>query len=157
MNTDVKFHVSFTFVAPSLRQCLAHIRPYECMCAKSLQSCPTLQSHGLYPPGSSVHGILQAGIPECVAIPSSRGSPTPGMGPTSSVSPTSAGEFFTAEPPGKPHIYMYIHICQKISGSHVLRKVTWNLKTALPQWAIFLMIISHKSLFLLSFNYKIKN
>ena len=42
MNTDIKFHVSFTFVAPSSRQCLAHIRPYACMCAKSLQSCPTL-------------------------------------------------------------------------------------------------------------------
>ena len=32
------------------------------------QSCSTL-----YPPGFSVHGILQAGIPKWVAIPFSRG------------------------------------------------------------------------------------
>ena len=37
--------------------------------AQSLQSCPTLcdlMDHG--PPGSSVHGILQATVLECVAI-----------------------------------------------------------------------------------------
>ena len=51
-----------------------------CVCAhaKSLLSCP-----GLYnpmdcsPPGSSVHGILQAKILEWVAVPSSRGSSPP--------------------------------------------------------------------------------
>ena len=37
------------------------------------QPCPThLQPHGLYPPGSSVHGILQARILEWVAMPLSR-------------------------------------------------------------------------------------
>ena len=45
------------------------------MPAKSLQSCPTLYD-AMYcsPPGSSVHGILQARILECVAMPSSRES-----------------------------------------------------------------------------------
>ena len=46
-----------------------------CVHAKSLQSCPTLcnpMDHS--PPGSSVHGILQAKILEWVAMPSSRGS-----------------------------------------------------------------------------------
>ena len=39
------------------------------------QLCPTLlRPHGLYPPGSSVHGIPQARILEWVAISSSRGS-----------------------------------------------------------------------------------
>ena len=39
------------------------------------QSCPTLcNSMDWGPPGSSIHGILQAGIPEWVAIPFSRGS-----------------------------------------------------------------------------------
>ena len=38
---------------------------------------PTLRSHGLQPPGSSVHGILQARILEWVAMPSSRGSSWP--------------------------------------------------------------------------------
>ena len=33
----------------------------------------SLRPHGLYPPGSSVHGILQAWILECVAISFSRG------------------------------------------------------------------------------------
>ena len=38
------------------------------------QSYLTLQSYGLNPPGSSVHGILQSGILEWVAISFSRGS-----------------------------------------------------------------------------------
>ena len=42
---------------------------------KSLQSCPTLcDPMDCSPPGSSVHGILQARILECVALPFSRGS-----------------------------------------------------------------------------------
>ena len=46
--------------------------------AKSLQSCPTLcNSMDCRPPGSSVHGILQATILELVAMPSSRGSSWP--------------------------------------------------------------------------------
>ena len=36
-----------------------------------------LQSHGLNPPGSSVHGILKARILEWVAISFSRGSSQP--------------------------------------------------------------------------------
>ena len=45
------------------------------MLAKSLQSCPTICDFmNCSPPGSSVHGILQARILEWVAIPSSRGS-----------------------------------------------------------------------------------
>ena len=46
-----------------------------CMCAKLLQSCPTLcdtMDHN--PSDSSVHGILQARILEWVTMPSSRGS-----------------------------------------------------------------------------------
>ena len=47
-------------------------------CAKSLQSCLTLcNPMDCSPPGSSVHGILQAKILECVAIPSSRGPSRP--------------------------------------------------------------------------------
>ena len=46
--------------------------------AKSLQSCPTLcDSMNCGPPGSSVHGILQARILELVAMPSSRRSSPP--------------------------------------------------------------------------------
>ena len=46
-----------------------------CMHANSFQLCPTLGDPVDYrPPDSSVHGILQAGILEWVAVPSSRGS-----------------------------------------------------------------------------------
>ena len=45
---------------------------------KVTQSCPTLcNPMDRSPPGSSVRGILQAGILEWVAIPSSRGSSRP--------------------------------------------------------------------------------
>ena len=48
------------------------------MCAKSLQSCPTLCStRNCSPPFFSVHGILQARTLEWVAMPSSRGSSQP--------------------------------------------------------------------------------
>ena len=49
-----------------------------CKHAKSLQSCPTLcDPTDCSLPGSSVHGILQAGILEWVAVPSMRGFSQP--------------------------------------------------------------------------------
>ena len=49
-----------------------------CLLAKSLQSCPTLSDPLYYsPPGSSVHGILQARILEWAPMPSSRRSSQP--------------------------------------------------------------------------------
>ena len=49
-----------------------------CMCAKLPQSRLTLcDTVDCTPPGSSVHGILQAGILEWIAISSSRESPQP--------------------------------------------------------------------------------
>ena len=48
-----------------------------CLRAKLLQARPTLQLCRLEPPGSSVHGILQARILEWVAMASSRGSSPP--------------------------------------------------------------------------------
>ena len=53
------------------------------------------------PPGSAVHGILQARILEWVAISSSRESSQPrDQTQVSPVSPALAGIFFTTEPPG---------------------------------------------------------
>ena len=46
------------------------------------------------PPGSSVHGTLQARILEWVAMPSSRGSSPPGQGTCVSFT---VGRFFTRE------------------------------------------------------------
>ena len=51
---------------------------HACMHAQPLQSYPALCNSVDYsPPGSSVHGILQARILEWVAVPSSRGSSRP--------------------------------------------------------------------------------
>ena len=66
------------------------------MCVKSLLSCLTLGiPMDCSPPGSSVHGILQARILAWVAMPSPRDLPHPGIRPTSFMSPTLAGGFFT--------------------------------------------------------------
>ena len=54
------------------------------------------------PPGSSVHGILQARILEWVAMPSSRRSSWPRDWTRVSCGSCIAGGFFTTEPPGKP-------------------------------------------------------
>ena len=51
------------------------------------------------PPGSSVHGILQARKLEWVAIPISGDLPNPGIEPRS---PTLQEDSLPAEPPGKP-------------------------------------------------------
>ena len=75
------------------------------------------------PPGSSVHGILQARILGWIAMPSSKGSswprdrtqvshvscigrriPGPGIKP---VSPALAGRFLTTRPPGKPPFFFF--------------------------------------------------
>ena len=74
---------------------------YDCWgkvraCAKVLQSCLTLCHPVDYsPPGSSVHGVLQASILDWVAMVSSRDVPDPGIEPTSLASPTKADRFFT--------------------------------------------------------------
>ena len=58
---------------------------------KVTQSCPTLCD----PMDYIVHGILQAIILECVAIPFSRDVPDPGMEPRSLTSLALAIRFFT--------------------------------------------------------------
>ena len=68
-----------------------------CMHAMSLQLCPTLlDPMDCSPPGSSVHGTLQARIMEWVTMPSSRDLPDPEIEPGSLISPALAGRFFTA-------------------------------------------------------------
>ena len=51
------------------------------------------------PPGSSIHGILQARLLEWVAIAFSRGSSWPRDEPSS---PTLQADVLTSESPGKP-------------------------------------------------------
>ena len=67
---------------------------------KVAQSCPTLCNlMDCSPPGSSVHGILQARILEWLASPSPGDLPNPGVEPRSSAL---RAEFLPLEPPGKP-------------------------------------------------------
>ena len=71
-----------------------------CMCAKSLQSCPTLcDLMDSSPPGSM---ILQARVLQWVAMLSSRGSSQHKDRTHVSWSSCIADGFFTAEPLGKP-------------------------------------------------------
>ena len=66
------------------------------MHAKSLELCSTLcDPMACSPPGSSLHGILQART-------LARDLPHPGSEPASLMSPALAGRFFTPMPSGKP-------------------------------------------------------
>ena len=89
------------------------------MSSEVTQSCPTL-CHPLdcSPPGSSIHEVFQARILEWVAISYSRGSFQPR---DRTCIPCIAGEFFTAEPPGKPfnknELLLLLFSCWVVSNS----------------------------------------
>ena len=71
-----------------------------CVYVKSLESCLTLCDPMDYsPPGSSLHGILQARILEWLPFSSPGDLPDPGIEPVSLMSPALAGRFFTREAP----------------------------------------------------------
>ena len=60
------------------------------------------------PPGSSVLGICQARVLECVAMPSSQVLPNPGLEPRSLISLALAGGLFGTSTPGRPNrFYRY--------------------------------------------------
>ena len=78
---------------------------HVCVCVLVAQSCPTLcDPLDCSPPGSSVHGILQARILEWVAIPFSKGNlPNSGI---KLGSPKLQIDSSFSEPPGKPlHLF----------------------------------------------------
>ena len=77
---------------------------------------------GCSPTGSSVHGILQARIPEWVAIPFSRGSSRPrDRTHTVHLLHWQAGSLQLA-PPGKPYRYIFFFILFSIMVSHNMLK-----------------------------------
>jgi hypothetical protein len=81
------------------------------LCAMSLQSCPTIRdSVDCSPPGSSVHGILQARILERVAISFSRDLSDPGIKPMSLVSPALAGRCFSTSPTWEALHLLELHL-----------------------------------------------
>ena len=74
-----------------------------CVCAWPLHSCPTLRDPvSCSPPGSSVRGILQAGILEWLPCPPPGDLPDPGIKPAAFMSPALAGGLFAASSTGKP-------------------------------------------------------
>ena len=85
---------------------------YICMHTPSFQSCLTFcNPMDCSPPGSSVHGILQARISEQVTEPSFRRSSTPRNQIHVSCVSCITGGLFTTEPPGKPsYICRYRHM-----------------------------------------------
>ena len=93
---------------PHMCVCM-YIYRYVCMCAKSLQLCLTLCGlMNCSPPGSSVHGILQAGILEWVGMSSPGGSSWPRDRTWVSCI---AGRFFTIWATREaPYTYVYIQL-----------------------------------------------
>ena len=70
--------------------------------AKSLESCLTLRdTMDCSPPGSSIHGLLQERMLECLPVPSFSGSSWPKDQTQVSWGSYIAGIFFTTKPPGK--------------------------------------------------------
>ena len=90
---------SRTCISCTDRQVLSHWATrlsIVCMCAESLQSCPTLSDPMFCsPPGSSVHGTLQARTLEWVPCPPPGDLPDPEIKPKTLMSPALAGRFFT--------------------------------------------------------------
>ena len=96
----------------ALPLCRSHV------CAKSLQSCLTLcDSMDCSPPGSSVHGILQARLLEWVAMPSSRDLPDPGIESVPLLSPALASGFFTTSTTNSFLIFRFCYIIKREKGS----------------------------------------
>ena len=102
------------------------------------------------PPGSSVHGVLQARILDWVAIFYSRGSSPPRIEPESLVSSILASGFFITAPPGKLFsLHIYIHaaaaaaakslqscltLCDPIDGSPPGSPIPGVLQARILEW-----------------------
>ena len=90
------------------------------MHAKLLQSCPTLRDPmDCSPPGSSVHGILQARILEWVAMPFSRDLPNPGIEPVSLVCPALQADSLPLVPSGRPLVVKNLPAMQETQETQV--------------------------------------
>ena len=88
------------------------------MHARSLQSCPTLcDAMDCSPPGSSVHGFLQARV-LMMPCPPPGNLPDPGTGLASLLSHALAGGSLPLAPPGKPGRSTCVFVsCSVVSDS----------------------------------------
>ena len=93
--------------------CFRRVSVCVCVCMLTRFSCVQLYATlwTSSPPGSSVHGILQARILEWVAMPFSRGSSRPRDQTRVLCCYRIAVRFFTTETSGKPiHLYMCVFV-----------------------------------------------
>ena len=91
--------------------------------AKSLQLCLTLwDPMDCSPPGSSVHGILQARRLEWVTCPPPGDLPHPGIEPASLVAPTLQGGSLLLSHQGSPK---YCHCYFWVNGTDNLKIFLW--------------------------------
>ena len=91
------------------RHCTIH---YTYLCSQSLQSCLTLcDLMDCGPLGSSVHGILQAGIPEWVTMPFSMESYNPGV---ELATPALQADSLLLIHQGSPFILMLSHLISNV-------------------------------------------
>ena len=96
--------------------------PLNCVCSVT-QPCPTLcDPKDCSPPGSSVHGILQARTLECVAMPLSI-FPTQGLNPDP---PALQVDSLPAEPPGQP-MNTGVGSLSPLQGIFPSQESTWGL------------------------------
>ena len=98
----------------------AQLRVTLCCAASAAQSCLTLcDSTDCSPPGSSVHGVSQARIPEWVSMPFSKGSSHPGSEPESALSAALRANSLPTESSEKPRIVS--------NHERVLARILWHL------------------------------
>jgi len=106
---------------------------------ESTQLCPTLcDPMDSSPPGSSVHGILQARILEWVAISFSRASSLE-IEPRS---PTLQADSLPPEPPGKPLISFRIDWFDLLAAQRTLKSILQHhsLKASILRGSAFFMV-----------------
>ena len=99
---------------------------HACMLShsSSVQLCDSMDCS---PPGSSVHGILQARILEWVAISSSRGSSLPRDWTCMKA------DSFLLEPPGKPLVLGVLWLGEGQAAGSKLKTSLWNWDSKLPR------------------------
>ena len=94
-------------------------KTHSCMHAKSLQLCLILcDPMDCSPPGSSVHGILQARILKWVPCPPSGDLLDLGIEPVSLTSLALAGEFIALAPSGSPIYNTYVYTMYNLVHMH---------------------------------------
>ena len=120
----------------------------SCMHVKSLQSCPTLFAPmDCSPPGSSIHGILQARILEGLPCPPAGDLPNQGTEPATPVSPTLTGRFFTRSYQGSPSLLFFSPLCFMFFFHWKMRGLDWTFfKVPLSSNILWYIKITFKSL-----------